>query len=89
MTRTDCHERNADPGTAPVSGTVLHPSASVLASCSGSKRYPDLNDDMSRLMVNGPDDSTDVDWARQEVDNSLKIWAFKGPANRVRSQEQK
>ena len=80
MTRIDCHERNADPATAPASGTALHPSAPVLASCSGSKRYPDLHDDMARLMVDGPDDSTAIDWVRQEVDNSLKIWALQEPS---------
>jgi hypothetical protein len=60
-----------------VSTTALHPSAAVLASCSGAKKYADGHDDGEpEGMPNDPTNSTGLRTARAVSDNSLKIWAL-------------
>jgi hypothetical protein len=46
-----------------------------LASCSGAKIFPDINDDAFGSILDGASNSTGVDAIKREKDNSLKIWA--------------
>jgi hypothetical protein len=69
----DGHEECADAVAASVSSAAMHPSASVLASCSGAKNYPEVYDDPS---VDGPSNQTGTSAANPELDNSLKVWAL-------------
>ena len=61
---------------ASVSSAALHPTASVLASCSGAKIFPDVYDDAVGSILDGASDSTSFDAVKPEKDNSLKIWVL-------------
>jgi hypothetical protein len=81
FTRIVGYKQRADHVAAPVSSATLHPSASVLASCSGAKRYPEVYDDPPRRMENGHSNSTDTGGAQAESENILKIWALQETQN--------
>lgn len=52
----------------------MHSSGSVLASCSGERRYVDVKDDSSGV---GTAQISDLESVTNDAfDNSLKIWAF-------------
>lgn len=73
---SNSHEHTANHLPAPVSSAVLHPSTSVLASCSGAKVYSDVYDEPSGSMATGTSTSTKTSTTRPFSDNSLKIWAL-------------
>ncbi|EAS28464.3 uncharacterized protein CIMG_09668 [Coccidioides immitis RS] len=53
----------------PVSSAVFHPMGSVLATCSGQKRYPEYSDENRGLNCPTPDRPE-----CHQMDNSLRVW---------------
>jgi hypothetical protein len=66
----------------PVTSAVVHPTASVLATCSGQKQYQQFHEPHSRSFVDQTDKDEDSN-SRTELisenghmDNTLRIWAL-------------
>jgi hypothetical protein len=70
------HEHRTDPVTDAVSAAASHPSAAVLASCSGAKRYVAAHSDWPEDTLNDPTHSTHLPSPQARLDNSLKIWSL-------------
>lgn len=68
--------KGADPVPDAVSSSTPHPSAAILASCSGAKRYVDVYEDAPESQQNDTTSSTYPGAPQPEFDNTVKIWAL-------------